>query len=364
MKKILYIILGICYCLLFGEIFVRIFTPVALMPRYVTAAPYGVRMNVPNAQYWQTTPEVQVQVRINAQGIRSDREYSYQKPENRCRVLLFGDSFFMGYEVDLKDSLAYLLEQRLNVEGYPCEVINLAVSGFGTAEMLIALQNEGFKYQPDVVVFQWHQTDPRDNVRSKLFKLDAKEQLIKANKIYLPAIKIRDWLSQFAVYRFLIENSQLYSAIREMAAKQVKSILVSSRAIAVPKTPSPKKSSNRKSNYPMRLSTHLLQQAEFLSREQGANFCILEIPDRPSRTEFRSNLAKFEPKVRQQLNMWSPIQVFQQAADPSIKIYFEKGHFHLTPLGNQLLTEYFFSKLKATGWLEKFRRSIIPKNGN
>ena len=85
----------------------------------------GVRMNVPDAQYWQTTPEVQVQVRINAQGIRSDREYSYQKLENRCRILLFGDSFFMGYEVDLKDSLAYLLEQRLNVEGYPIKDSNI-----------------------------------------------------------------------------------------------------------------------------------------------------------------------------------------------------------------------------------------------
>lgn len=357
MKKLLYIIFGICYCLLFGEIFLRILTPVALMPRYVTASPYGVRMNVPYVQYWQTTPEVQVQVRINAQGIRSDKEYSYQKPENRCRLLLFGDSFFMGYEVDLKDSFAYLLEQRLNAEGYPCEVINLAVSGFGTAEMLISLQNEGFKYQPDVVVFQWHKTDPLDNVRSKLFKLDANEQLIQANKTYLPAVKIRDWLSQFAVYRFLIENSQLYSAIRELIAKQVKSILVSFNTIAVSKTQSPKKSSSRKSNYAIRLSTRLLQEAKYLSNKQGANLCVLEIPERlNSRIKFESNLSKFEPKVREQLNMWSPIQVFQQAADPSIKIYFEKGYFHLTPFGNQLLTEYFFSELKATGWLEKFRR--------
>ncbi|WP_349645418.1 hypothetical protein [Candidatus Parabeggiatoa sp. HSG14] len=332
--------------------FVRVFNPTPLMPRYVTAAPYGVRMNVPNAQYWQTTPETQVQIRINAQGMRSDKEYPFKKAEKECRILLYGDSFFMGYEVDLKDSFTYLLEQKLNAEGYPCEVINLAVSGFGTAEMLIALQNEGLKYQPDVVIFQWHSTDLTDNVRSMLFKINAENQLVRFKANYLPAIKIRDWLSQFTVYRWLIENSQLYSAIREAAAKRIKAILASIRQ---PNKAITGKVKKRKNVYPRRLSVSLLQEAKRISNGNNAQFGALEIPDRISRTKFVSHLSKFEPEVRKQLNMFTPISNFVEAANPEVKIYFEKGHSHLTPYGNSLLTEYFISELKATNWLKDFR---------
>jgi len=353
MKNLFYITFGICYCLLFGELFVRLFNPVPLMPRYVTAAPYGVRMNVPNAQYWQTTPETKVQIRINAQGIRSAREYPYQKPDNKCRILLFGDSFLVGYEVTLKDSFAYLLERKLNANGYPCEVINFAVSGFGTAEMLVTLQNEGLKYQPDIVIFQWHSTDYKDNVRSSaLFKNNADGQLVRTKATYLPAVRIRDWLSQFAIYRFLIENSQLYSAIRETAAKKIKSLLASFRKPRKSVSITSSKQPQRKNDFAKRLSIRLLQEAKRVSNKHNAYFCVLEIPYRRSRTKFKSKLSAFEPALREQLQMFSPAQTFSKAADPTIKIYFERGHFHLTPFGNQLLTKYFLSKLIALSWLK------------
>jgi hypothetical protein len=360
MKKIALITFAIAYTFFFGEAFVRIFHPVALMPRYVTAAPYGVRMNIPNAQYWQTTPETRVHLRNNAQGIRADKEYSYQKAKNQCRLLLLGDSYFVGYEVDIKDSFAYLLEQKLQQANYPCEVINLAVSGFGTAEMLVTLEHEGLKYQPDIVIFQWHSTDWDDNVRSELFKVNATNQLIRTQATYLPAIKISDWLNQFAIYRWLIENSQFYSAIRETIANNIKEILVSLRqhkeksATELPKANSPTPPTGKKS-YAQRLSEQLLLAAQQMSHSHQAQFGVLEIPDRRSRTTFKSNLSKFEPQLREQLNMWTPLAVFEQAAHPNKKIYFEKGHFHLTPLGNQLVTEYFWLELQKTKWLDKFK---------
>lgn len=356
MIKLFYFGFSLCYCLIFGEIFVRIFDPAVLMPRYVTAAPYGVRMNVPNAQYWQITPETKVHVRINAQGIRSDQTYSYKKPSGQCRILLFGDSFFVGYEVDLTDSFAYLLEQQLQREGFPCQVINLAVSGFGTAEMLITLKEEGLKYEPDIVIFQWHGTDFTDNVRSGLFKLDKEGQLVRAKASYLPAVKIRDWLSQFIVYRWLIENSQFYSAIRESAAGKVKAFLAAMRKPTTEKTQNDAKDDAKSAEkpqkgYALRLSTGLLQEAKRLTNANHAHFIVVEIPGRRSRTQFSSRISQFDANIREQLNMWTPIAFFRQAADPERKIYFEKGHFHLTPWGNQLLIEYFWPEFKQRDWL-------------
>lgn len=359
MKKLIYVLFAVGYCLIFGELFVRIFSPAPLLPRYVTGAPYGIRTNVPNVQYWQTTPEVQVQFRINSRGIRSDQEYSYEKPPGQCRIVLFGDSFFMGYEVDLKDSFAYLLEQKLKVAGYSCQVINLAVSGFGTAEMLIALENEGLKYHPDIVVFQWHVTDPDDNVRSALFRLDKTGELVRANATYLPAIELSDWLSQFAIYRWLIENCQLYAAIRETIASRVKDLLATWRkkSTTTEKKDSIKTTESSKtavaSPYPLILSTRLLQAAQQLSQEHHAHFCVIEIPKRLSRTQYQSSLSDFSSEMREKLNMLSPLATFETHAHPDLKLYFEKGHFHLTPQGNQLLTDYFVSELKKTSWLSK-----------
>ncbi len=356
MKKILYLILALCYCLLFGEFFVRLFSPAPLLPRYVTAAPYGIRINVPHAHYWQTTPEVQVQLRINSQGIRSDLEYTYDKPKDQCRILLLGDSFFMGYEVDLTDSFAYLLEQKLNAEGVPCQVINLAVSGYGTAEMLIALEQEGLKYQPDLVIFQWHITDPDDNVRSALFRIKDGE-LVRLHSTYLPAVKLSDWLSQFTLYRWLIENCQLYAALRETAAARIKSFLASLRKrqgeAAISKTTAAESPNlPQATEYALRLSTRLLQEAKRISNAHQAQFCVLEIPDRLGRTKFRSHITEFfTPQLRQELQILTPLPMFEATSSPALKLYYEKGHFHLTPEGNRLLTEYFGSELKKAGWL-------------
>ena len=74
-------------------------------------------------------------------------------------MLLFGDSYLVGFEVAYEDSFAYLLQQRLDAAGRHCEVINLAVSGFGTAEMLIALKEDGLRYRPDVVIFSSNASD-------------------------------------------------------------------------------------------------------------------------------------------------------------------------------------------------------------
>ena len=86
----------LAYTLAFSEFFIRLFAPQPIMPRYVTATPWGVRGNVPGAQYWQSSPEVHVQIRINQLGIRDDREFAYKKPTGTCRLALFGDSVFVG----------------------------------------------------------------------------------------------------------------------------------------------------------------------------------------------------------------------------------------------------------------------------
>jgi hypothetical protein len=349
-------LLATVYVLVFGEIFIRILVPTAVIPRYVTGAPYGVRVGMPNLRFPQTSPETRVEIRTNSRGLRSDREFSYDKPPGVCRVLLLGDSLFVGYEVDIEDSFAYLLERRLAAAGYACQVINLAVSGFGTAEMLITLQEEGLKYHPDIVVFSSHETDLDDNVRSGLFRLDNRGGLVRAGASFLPGIALSDALSRFALYRWVVETSQLYAALRERAAFHVKTLLVSMQSAdheeAKPQK-NPFAAPPPSDPYAQRLNLKLLEEAKRVTQSSGARFCVLEIPVNKSRTEFARMLPDYNSDVVSDLKIFIPLAAFQNAADPNRKIFYEKAHGHLSPFGNQLLTDFFFARLQETGWLRR-----------
>ena len=137
--RLLRILALFVYSLVFAEAFIRVFHPRPLLPRYVTGTPWGIRGNIPHAHYWHQTPEVKVEYRINGEGMRADLEYSFEKPAGTCRIaVVFGDSFLVGYELDLNDTFTTQLEQRLRARDSMREVLNFSVSGFGTAEMLRA----------------------------------------------------------------------------------------------------------------------------------------------------------------------------------------------------------------------------------
>ena len=264
---------------------------------------------------------------------------------------------FVGYEVEVEDSFSYILEKKLQAAGYKCEVINLAVSGFGTAEMLIALQNEGLKYHPDIVVFSSHVTDLDDNVRSSLYTLDEKDNLVKQNAKFLPGIEASDYLSKIYIYRWIVENSQFYSAIRERAAFYFKNFLVRWKmqedTADVTGNSGRAEKRSAKPPFPDRLNLRLMQEAKRVTEADGARFCILEIPFNVSRTKFARQLPGYDTETVNALHIISPLSSFQAAASPNHKIYYEKAHGHLSPFGNQLLTDYFFTQLIDIGWLSK-----------
>jgi lysophospholipase L1-like esterase len=88
----------------------------------------------------------------NSRGFRNTREFDYGKPANTLRVLSVGDSHTQGYEVRQEFTFSAVLERFLSHRGKKAEVINTGVSGFSNAEELVFLENEGIKYNPDVVV--------------------------------------------------------------------------------------------------------------------------------------------------------------------------------------------------------------------
>ena len=92
-------------------------------------------------------------VAINAKGLRGP-EVPYEKGPDECRILFLGDSitFAMGvpYEEGFVSRVEGLLTGR--IDRRRIRTIACAVSGYSPWQEAILLQQEGLKYQPDLVV--------------------------------------------------------------------------------------------------------------------------------------------------------------------------------------------------------------------
>lgn len=91
-------------------------------------------------------------VKINSHGFR-DKERTYEKGKDVFRIVVLGDSYTEALQVPLEKTFPYILEKRLNLgDSKRFEVINLGISGFGTAQEYLTLNYYGLKYHPDFVI--------------------------------------------------------------------------------------------------------------------------------------------------------------------------------------------------------------------
>jgi hypothetical protein len=116
-----------------------------------------------NADAQVVTGGRSVRIRTNSRGLR-DRERAYQAPVGKERILCLGDSFAFGWGVEAQERFTDVLEDRLLSD---TEVINAAVEGYGTDQQYLFLRDEGFRYQPRVVLLAlFPGNDFEDNSRS------------------------------------------------------------------------------------------------------------------------------------------------------------------------------------------------------
>lgn len=129
---------------------------------------FGLRLR-PGIEGWQRQ-EGEAYVRITQRGLR-DRDRPLDKPPGTVRVAVLGDSFTEAMQVSLEDTFPALLEQRLNAcdafPGRAAEVLNFGVSNYGTAQQLLLLRDEVWRWSPDVVLLAFFQgNDVRNNSRA------------------------------------------------------------------------------------------------------------------------------------------------------------------------------------------------------
>lgn len=115
--------------------------------------------------------------RINSLGF-NDLEFQLDKGE-RHRILALGDSFSFGV-VPYPDNYLTLLEQRLDYERPPVEVLNMGIPRIGPVEELALLLGEGLRLDPDRVLLSFYLGNDFFDVRRYL---QAKQTLV--NRSYV-----------------------------------------------------------------------------------------------------------------------------------------------------------------------------------
>ena len=310
-----------------------------LFPRYHSKAVYGdytLRRLRPNTVFWHTSRDGQWRFVTNAKGFRNDRDIPYDKTPGRLRVLTLGDSQTEGFEVRQEFTYSAVIERSLNSHGTAAEVINAGISGFGTAEALAFLENEGIRYRPDVVVYGLYANDFVDNVRSGLFALD-NDSLIITSKVHAPAVGILDVLNAIPPMRWLSEHSYLYSLafntvwewFKRASIGRARSELANEYVAAFEATRPAEIS----------LMSALLSRMSRFCRARGILFVVLDlpVPADSSTGGFTTSLPPtFVGDVRRVADVLLLSQEILDSSRGEVDIHVPHGHHHMSEYSHRM----------------------------
>jgi lysophospholipase L1-like esterase len=141
---------------------------------------------------------------INEKGYRG-KNFSTEKPKGVIRIIIYGGSFVFDIRTKKDMDWPHQVEDMLQEEGYPVEVINAGIPGHMSFDSFGRFFTEGHNYDPDYVILcnKWNDI--------KYFRSDI--PLLRQMK---PLIITHDPRTQYQgiLDRWLCKGSQLYTQIR------------------------------------------------------------------------------------------------------------------------------------------------------
>jgi len=297
-------------------------------------------------------------VRINSHGFR-DQERSYDKPANTVRIAVLGNSWTEALQVPLEKTYCSVLQQRLTqsscFHGKHVEVLNFGVAGYSTAQELMTLQQEVWKYHPDLILLAFYPArDIANNVRelnnavnpeqSPYFVYRGDKLVLDDSFRALPVLRARQIALQDLNYRLTqhFRTLQVISALQRFTKIRVAMAAVHERAqqagvdnleyiiYAPPARPDMQRA--------WQVTEGLLLAMRDEVKAHGAEFHILTlatrpqvIPDPAKRSELMhklgvDNLSYADDRVRQ-FGLRENISVTNLA--PALSEYAEAHHVYL-----------------------------------
>jgi len=179
---------------------------------YVREDPDTIYSNTPLKAGRMTSPgEFSISFAINSNGLRSP-ESAYEKTGAQ-RVLALGDSFTFGVGAEDDETWPAHLAAGLAETGGDWEVLNAGVQGWGLAEYLIWLENEGVRYGPDWIVIGVHAGDWA-NARRGLLTLEDSGELRHHQVTRHQVGRLKELSEQIPFYELLVTHSSFANFLK------------------------------------------------------------------------------------------------------------------------------------------------------
>lgn len=288
-------VLSLIIVCMIGEVIVRSFykDKTVLFPRYHTDAQYGqftLRKIRSNSVFWHTSPDGSWKFTTNNKGLRSDRDFEYEKPEGTIRIISLGDSHTQGYEVRQDYTFSAIIEKYLKAHGHNTEVINAGISGFSTGEELLFLENEGIKYKPDFIVLGFFANDFQDNIKAGFFKLDENGNLLIQKKQHIPGVRVQNIIYKLPFVKWLGENSYFYSLLFNNTWKYFRTKLIKKSFDSVVEYAIP--TQDKFSDYQTALTSALIQRMYKFCYKNNIKLIIIDIPRTAGKNQFKTSFSE------------------------------------------------------------------------
>ena len=359
-QNLILMIISILATCLVAEFALRVMVPgIVLFPRFHAAAHYGdytLRTTRPNARFTHTSIDGSWNYAINAQGFRDLANYSHDKPAGTLRVLVLGDSHTLGYEVRQNATFSEIVKRQLAAKGIAAEVLNTGVSGFSTAEELAFLENEGLRYDPDLVVLGFFRNDFEDNLKAGLFRLEG-DALVAVKKQHVPGIEMLNVVNAVPGLPWLSQNSYLYSFVSNTVWDLSKRALLDK---AVADLSTEYAVGTREPDEEMKkLALRLVERMHKVTKAQNIPLIIVEIPAIATERDFSQSIP---PDLQDRMRTNAEMFV---SADQVLAPYRGLTEFHV-PHGNGHINEFahlMLGKTLADTIADLNRKKLAEKQG-
>jgi hypothetical protein len=170
-QQALLVFAGILFGCIVAEFGLRLFG--IGKPQFYTYSSWSGWKMLPGASGWQTD-EGRAWIRVNRWGFRGP-DWTLTKPAGTLRIAVLGDSMAEAQQVPENQTFSAVTERTLRGElPLPAtsrfhwvkniEVMNFGVDGYGTAQELLTLERDVWRFSPDIVLLTFFNgNDLRNN---------------------------------------------------------------------------------------------------------------------------------------------------------------------------------------------------------